>query len=119
MGKAFQADYKGIGELLVSPQMQAHMLARAEQMKAAAVADAPFDPNDKDGDHYKDHFYTESGVQHHKTSRAYGLLGNNTVSKTSARGVDVSVAFLVEFGSKNNPAHHTILRSIDAARDGL
>jgi hypothetical protein len=102
----FKLNYSGVGEMLRSPEMQAEMLRRVKRMQAYAEATAPYDAADKDGDHYRDHFLVESGVQHHKTSRAYGRLTN-----------DSDHAVQVEFGSKNNPAHHTMLRSIDAARD--
>lgn len=103
---SFRADYGGIGQLLVSPQMQAEMHRRAERMKEAAEADAPYDERDRDGDHYRDHFTVSSGVQERKTRRAVGTLTN-----------DSPVAFLVEFGSKNNDPHYTLTRALDAAHD--
>ena len=102
----FQPSYVGIGEMLVSGDMQAEMLRRVSKMKAAAEADAPYDATDRDGDHYRDHFHVEAGVREGRTRRAFGRLEN-----------DSPVAVLVEFGSVHNPAHHTVLRSIDAARD--
>lgn len=106
MTARFKLNYSGVGEMLRSPEMQAEMLRRVKRMQAYAEATAPYDAADKDGDHYRDHFSVESGVQHHKTSRAYGRLTNDHVAAVS-----------IEFGTSKTPAHHTMLRSIDAARD--
>lgn len=103
---AFKADYAGIGHMLVSEAMQAEMKRRAEKVKEYAEATAPYDPNDRDGDHYKDHFTVESGVQHRKTSRAYGAVVN-----------DHPAAFQIEVGTKDTPAHRTLTRALDAAKD--
>lgn len=106
MPSTFRADYGGIGRLLVSEDMQADMHRRAERMKAYAEADAPFDPADRDGDHYRDHFSVSSGIQERKTRRAVGTLTN-----------DHRAAFQIEVGTKDTPAHHTLTRAIDAAKD--
>lgn len=105
MGK-FQWDYKGAGELLVSEGMQAEMRRRADKVMAAAVADAPYDAKSTDGTHYKDSFEVSSGVREGKTRRAYGRVENTD-----------EAAFYVEYGTRNNPAHHTLLRALDAAKD--
>lgn len=102
---SFRADYTGIGRMLVSEAMQAEMHRRASRVKEAAEADAPYDAADKDGDHYRDHFTVSSGVQERKTRRAVGTVTN-----------DSEIAFLVEFGSKHNDAHHTLTRALDAAK---
>lgn len=102
----FQANYDGIGEMLCSPGMQAEMLRRARRVMEAAIADAPYDPKDRDGNHYKDGFSVDAGIQERKTRRAFGRVTN-----------DNEAAFLVEYGSKNNPAHHTLTRALDAAKD--
>lgn len=114
MGK-FQWSYEGGGQLLVSEGMQLEMLRRARKIRDAAVASAPYDPADKDDDHYKDHFSVDSGVTEGatlfrgravKTRRAYASVTN-----------DHPAAVSIEFGTADTPAHHTMLRAIDAARD--
>jgi hypothetical protein len=102
----FQSSYEGIGEMLRSAEMQAEMRRRAEAMLAFAQADAPYDPTDTDGDHYRDHFSVESGIQVHKTTRAYGALVN-----------DHPAALPIEVGTSDTPAHHTLTRALDAAGD--
>lgn len=106
MGARFNGSYDGVGEMLCSAAMQAEMRRRAEKMLAAAVADAPYDPTDKDGDHYRDHFSVESGVRQGKTRRAYGRVTNDHVAALS-----------IEFGTSDTPAHHTLTRALDAAKD--
>lgn len=103
---SFQANYHGIGRLLVSEDMQAEMHRRALRMKAAAEADAPFDPDDSDHDHYRDHFAVSSGIQERKTRRAIGTLTN-----------DHPAAFQIEVGTGKTPAHRTLTRALDAVKD--
>jgi hypothetical protein len=110
MSSSFKASYEGIGQLLVSEEMQLEMLRRARKMMAFAIADAPYDPADKDGDHYRDHFFVDSGIQEGKTRRAYGRMGNDHPAA-------VSIEYGTGEGGSRTPAHHTVLRSIDAARD--
>ena len=101
----FKADYDGIGAMLCSPEMQAHMLERATKGMAFAVADAPVFEKGPHPGRYKGAFHVQAGIQRHKTRRAYGLLYN-----------DSPEAFYVEFGTENNPAHHTLTRALDAMR---
>lgn len=101
----FKASYRGIGELLKSPEMQAHMLVRAEAAKAFAETEAPVFETGPHPGRYKAAFHVESGIQHHKTERAYAELSN-----------DAPEALFVEFGTRNNAAHHTLTRSLDAMR---
>lgn len=96
----FQLDYAGMGEYLRSEEIKAAMLTRAEKVKAAAEAMAPFDASDP-APHYKDCFEVEVGVQTHKTARAYAEVKN-----TSAH------AFYVEFGTRNNPRHRTLGKAV-------
>lgn len=101
--------YDGIGRMLTASWMQGLMARHAEPVKELAEATAPYDPNDKDDDHYRDHFKVESGVLHRKTSRAFAAVVNDHPASVS-----------IEFGQRkqehNTPAHHTLLRSIDAAK---
>jgi len=102
----FDADYKGIGEMLCSPEMQADMKRRAENVMAYAVATAPYDPHSKDGTHYKDSFTVDSGVREGKTRRAYGRVTN-----------DDPAAFYIEYGTSDTPRHRTLGRALDHAKD--
>jgi hypothetical protein len=101
----FQASYSGIGEMLRSEFMQAAMRARAEKVLVLAIATAPVYEQGPHPGRYKAAFHVESGVQHHKTSRAYARVSN-----------DAPEALYVEFGTRNNPAHHTLTKALDAAR---
>lgn len=103
---SFRASYKGIGEMLCTPEMQAEMRRRAEKIAEAARADAPYDPRSKDGTHYKDSFAVDSGVQERKTRRAFGRVTNTDPA-----------AFYIEYGTRDTPAHHTLARALDHARD--
>lgn len=102
---AYMSDYEGVGRMLCSPELQADMRRRAETMLAAALTDAPYDANDKDGDHYRDHFSVDSGVREGKSRRAFGRLSN-----------DHPAALPIEFGTAHTPAHHTLTRALDAAK---
>jgi hypothetical protein len=88
--------------VLKAPFMVAEMLKRAERVKARAEAHRPFDPDDPDLVHYRDHFYAEAGL---RTDRAYGRVTNT----------DMPTALFVEFGTKNNPRHRTLGNALDAA----
>lgn len=81
--------------------MKAEMVRRAEKVKAAAEADAPVYTG-----RYKDSFKIESGIRDEPTRRAYARVEN-----------DSPEAVYVEFGTKNNEAHHTLQRALEAAGD--
>lgn len=102
----YKPSYTGIGEMLCAPFMQAEMRRRAEKVKEYAEATAPYDPDDKDNDHYRDHFSVSSGVQEGKTRRAVGTVTNDHVAALS-----------IEAGTKDTDAHWTLTRALDAARD--
>jgi hypothetical protein len=103
----FEGDYRGIGEMLCSEEMQAEMHRRADKIAVAAEADAPVGPaSDPHRGRYKASFTVGSGVQEGKTRRAYGRVTN-----------DAPEAIYVEYGNKNTDAHHTLGRALDAAKD--
>lgn len=104
MADGFQLDYAGLGEYLRSAEMQAAMHARAEKVAAVAEASAPVDPTSGHPGRYKASFHVSSGVQVHKTGRAYGEVSN-----------DAPEAFFVEFGTRNNPRHRTLGKAIGLA----
>lgn len=104
----YRGSYSGVGEMLVSPGMQAAMLRVAERIKDRAEATAPVgDPEtDPHAGRYKAAFRVESGVRRRRTSRAYGRVIN-----------DVPEAAEVEWGTTEQEAHHTILNALTAARE--
>lgn len=104
MASTYKPSYSGVGEMLRSGFLQADMHARAERVAAAAIADAPFDPDDPDGQHYRDAFTVTSGIKHAKTARAYGRVSNSD-----------QAAVAVEFGNKNTPEHGTLRKALNAA----
>ncbi len=108
MGASFRASYEGIGELLKSPMMEAEMRRRAEKVRAAAEARAPVgDPaSDPHPGRYKASFRVVSG-------RAGGVKGDRAFGRTLN---DSPEAFYVEWGTSRQPAHHTLLNAVQAAR---
>lgn len=97
-------NYEGMGEFLRSPEMQAAMRTLAEGFMARAIATAPVDEKGPHPGRYKRSFHVESGVQHHTTARAYGMVVN-----------DSPEAFYVEFGTKHNPRHRTLGKAFGAS----
>lgn len=104
----FVADYEGIGAMLCSDEMQADMRRRAERVAQRARDTAPVgDPdNDPHAGRYKESFRVSSGIQHLKTSRAYGEVSN-----------DSPEAPIIEYGDSNTDAYHTLAAALDAAGD--
>lgn len=104
----FTASYAGIGEMLRSEEMQAEMRRRAEKVAQHAEANAPTGSPDDDphAGRYKSSFQVSSGVQRRKTSRAYGEVINVAPE-----------AVIVEYGTSQQEAHHTLGHALDAARD--
>lgn len=104
---AFNPSYRGLGLVLISPEMQAAMLAKAKKAKDYAEAISPVGPpDDPHRDEYKASWETESGVQRRTTSRAYGRLTN-----TADYAVDV------EFGNSHQDGQYVVTRSIDAMKE--
>lgn len=104
MAARYRHDYVAFREhVLKAPFMAAEMLRRAEKVKAHAVAHAPFDPDDPDGQHYRDAFSAEVVED---AERARGRVTNSD-----------KAAVFVEFGTKNNPRHRTLGNALDAAKD--
>lgn len=106
----YKPDYGGIGEMLKSPEMQAHMRDRAEKIAAAAEANSPVGPpGDPHIGNYASSWEVSSGVRHGTTSRAYGRVLNSA-----------DYAAKIEYGDKDGRGHregqHVLGRSIDAAR---
>lgn len=103
---ALKGDYDGVGEMLRAPWMQAEMKARAEKVKARAIATAPDAPLVGEG--YKFEFRVESGVKENSkgTRRAYGRVVNGS-----------DHAIYVEYGGgRTSHAHRTLGKALDAAK---
>lgn len=104
MTARYRHDYEAFrAHVLKAPFMAAEMLRRAEKVKASAEAHAPFDPDDPDGQHYRDAF-TAAVVEDEE--RVRGRVTN-----------DDKAAVFVEFGTKNNPRHRTLGNALEAAKD--
>lgn len=100
----YHLDYAAFGlHVLNAEWMVAEMRKRAEAGKAFAEGIAPFDPDDRDGHHYRDAFevdaHAHGGV--HK-DRAVGIL----------RNTDHSVR-AVEYGNRNTPEHAVLRKALD------
>ncbi|MFI6510134.1 HK97 gp10 family phage protein [Streptosporangium sp. NPDC050855] len=67
----FRSNYKGIGEMLRSAQMQREMETRAEQVKDKAKSLAP-----QDSGRYADSFRVETGAREGAKSRAVSKVIN-------------------------------------------
>lgn len=96
MAKAkVRASYKGIGEILRSPQMKREMEARAKRVQAKAEALAPVDTGD-----YVKSFRVESEIRAGKTRRAVAKVIN-----------DSPHAAYVEWGTSRTPRHRVMGRA--------
>ena len=97
----FRANYRGIGEMLLSPAMQAEMLRRADLAKAYAEAIAP-----RRTGQFAASFETSvvANGGHHR-DRACATLAN-----TDPDGL------VIELGANGRPGHHTLVKALDAMR---
>ena len=106
---SFQASYKGIGELLRSDEMLAEMERRGKKMLELARAIAPVGtpPDDKHPGAYKESLKLE-------LSKRGGARRDRAEVQLIA---DVPYAFQIEHGTGKTEGHHTLVKSLDAARD--
>ena len=103
MAARYRHNYLAFREhVLKAPFMAAEMLRRAEKVKDRATLTAPFDPKDRDGQHYKDAFSAEVVEEE---DRVVGRVSN-----------DDKAALFVEYGTANNPRHRTLGNALDAAK---
>jgi len=100
----YQPDHRGLGELLVSPEMEKAMRSLAEKVMARAVSLAP--DAAPYGEGYIASFEVDSGVRPGTTPRAFGRVEN-----TSGHAV------FVEFGGPHTPKHRTLGKALDALND--
>lgn len=83
----FKGDYKGIGKLLRSAQMQREMENRADPIKQRCEADSP-----RDSGQYAESFRIETGVRGGKKPRAQSKIINSAPN-----------AAYVEWGTSRTP----------------
>lgn len=91
----FRASYKGIGEILRSPQMQREMKTRAERVQAKAEALAPVETGD-----YAGSFRVEVELRAGKTRRAVAKVINDSPHAT-----------YVEWGTSRTPRYRVMGRA--------
>jgi hypothetical protein len=103
---AFQPSYRGIGDMLTMPGMQAEMHRKAENVMGEGEATAPV-YRGPTGGRYKRSFSVSSGVKGTgRNRRAFGRVTN-----------DAPEAYFVEYGNRNTPRYRTLGRALDAAKD--
>lgn len=106
MAGAFDPSYAGLGELLVSPEMQAAMRQKAQQAADYAEALSPVGPvGDPHRGLYKSSWEVDSGVRSAPSRRAYGRVTNTT-----------DYAASVEFGNGRMDGQYVLTRAIDAMK---
>lgn len=96
----FRGNYKGVGEMLRSPQMQREMESRAERVKARAVASSPVDSGE-----YVQSFRVEGSIRPGKSSRAIAKVINDSPHAT-----------YVEWGTSKTPRYRVMGKA--AGSDG-
>lgn len=97
-------NYRGIGELLRLPEIEAVCRERAEAVMAVAEATAPVFESGPHPGRYKGAFRVESGTDNGaRKPRAFARVINSAPE-----------ALAVEFGTVNNDAHHTLRRALEA-----
>lgn len=112
MAAIFRASYTGIGEMLVAPFMVEEMQRRAGAVLARCIETAPVYAGpflDLHRGRYKESFHLAPEtvkVAGTGTRRALGRVIN-----------DSPEAYWVEYGTRNNDAHHTMRNALDAAGD--
>lgn len=104
----FNPSYVGLGELLISPEMQAAMHEKARKIAEAAAASSPVgDEHDPHRGEYRASWEVHSGIREEPTRRAVGRVVN-----------DRDYAAAVEFGtSRGQQGQYVLTRAIDAARE--
>ena len=104
---SYNPSYHGIGELLASPEMQAHMHHDADKIRDAAEAMSPIGPaSDPHRGEYKASWEVDSGVRESPSRRAYGRVSN-----------PVDYAASLEYGNGRMEGQYVLTRAIDFARE--
>ena len=94
----FRGNYKGIGQILTSKQMQDEMESRANRLKGACQASSP-----RDTGAYSRSFRVETGVREGGKPRAVSRLINDDES-----------AVYVEYGTSRTPRYRVMGRAAGA-----
>jgi hypothetical protein len=106
MGVYYNASYPGIGDMLTDEFMIEAMRVRGEAVLARAVSLSPVGKQNRDNERprYIDSFDpVEAGIRQHGSRRAYARVSNHS-----------NHALAVEYGTRNNPAHHVLVKALDA-----
>jgi len=106
MGAYYNASYPGIGDMLIDPFMIEAMRVRGEAVLARAVALSPVGRQNRDSERprYIQSFDpVEVGIRQRGSRRAYARVSNHS-----------DHALAVEYGTRNNPAHHVLVKALDA-----
>lgn len=94
----FRGDYKGIGQILTSKQMQDEMESRAKRLQNACEASSP-----RNTGAYSQSFRVETGIRQGGKPRAESKVIN-----------DNNAAVHIEFGTSRTPRHRVMGRAAGA-----
>lgn len=104
----YKADRRGMARMLASREiLEAPMQAFAEAVKAEAEATAPYDPNSKDGTHFKESFHAE--VIEDDVMSGIGGTHRAIVGHVYS---DDPAALQIETGTSKTPAHNTLSNAL-------
>ncbi len=110
MPARYRGSYRGIGEMLCAPWMEADMRVRAERVAAWARVRAPIDTPGPHPGLYKSSFKVTSGIRVGRTRRSYARVTNDA---PYARWVEYGNA---KHGKNNAPAQYVLTGALVAAR---
>lgn len=102
----YRQSYRGIGQMLIMPEIQLEMLVRAHAVADFAEATAPVDTGSGHPGRYKASFEVSGGIRRgaratDRHRRAYGRVTNTAPE-----------ALFVEYGTIHNPKHRTLGRAL-------
>lgn len=95
----FRGNYEGIGEMLVSKQMQREMELRARKVESRCVASSP-----EDTGNYRNSFRVETGIRGGPKPRAESKVIN-----------DDEAATYVEWGTSKTPRYRVMGKAAGSA----
>lgn len=109
----FKIDQAGFGKgVLRAEWLKSLLIERAEAAKAVAESIAPVDDHGPHPGRYKESFSIESG-ETDTYSKDYPGAGPRVYAELLNSSPE---AFLVEFGSRNNPKHRVLGKATGAAK---
>ena len=91
----FRGNYKGVGQILTSPQMQREMEARAKRVEAECVSTSP-----RDSGRYASSFRVETGIRQGTKPRAESKVINGDPA-----------APYIEYGTSRTPRYRVMGRA--------